>query len=455
MATDIVPTLFGLTPEMYQRQQDALIDKQALQFAQLDPFERASYGIFRGASQLGGALGRALGGQDPELARISLRQSVAREIDYTDPASVQAGIQKLAPLDPLGAMMLTQEYRKAQESGALVGQREASAAASLAQASRERKQAIPADILKAEEIKRLTQQRNALLEMGDDQSAQQAALLKTQIDELRSLREVNGVLVDASGNPVYRGPPKEPALTEISRLINERDALIKSGRPVTDKDVRSIQNQIDKLGTVTPGPQVNVNAYTPASVEAQKEYIKTVADERKALRNAPDTIKNIDAAKKLIPTASTFMGKGGEPLLAAASFLNNRLGFNISTQGVTDATVLRTRLFEGILDNLKKLDSQPSQEQQRVLSEALGNLGTDPNALIQILNRIGETVQDRVDRYNTDVTESENRGVKFPFKPQIALPTRLTVDAAAQPPAPATTPGMPAGFRRVPSKGQP
>ena len=89
------------------------------------------------------------------------------------------------------------------------------------------------------------------------------------------------------------------------------------------------------------------------------------------MRNAPDTLKNIDAAKKLIPTASTFMGKGGEPLMAAASFLNNRLGMSISTQGVTDATVLRTRLFEGILDNLKKLDSQPSQEQQRVLAEAL------------------------------------------------------------------------------------
>jgi hypothetical protein len=111
-------------------------------------------------------------------------------------------------------------------------------------------------------------------------------------------------------------------------------------------------------------------------------------------------------------------------LLAAASFLNNRLGFGISTQGVTDATVLRTRLFEGILDNLKKLDSQPSQEQQRVLSEALGNLGTDPAALEQILNRIGETVTDRVDRFNIDVTESEARGVKFPFKPQITLPQR-------------------------------
>jgi hypothetical protein len=79
-------------------------------------------------------------------------------------------------------------------------------------------------------------------------------------------------------------------------------------------------------------------------------------------------------------------------------------------------------LFEGILDNLKKLDSQPSQEQQRVLGEALGNLGTDPSALPRILDRIAETMRDRVGRYNQDVTEAENRGVRFPYKPQIDLP---------------------------------
>ena len=183
-----------------------------------------------------------------------------------------------------------------------------------------------------------------------------------------------------------------------------------------------------------PSTVTNVNAFTPASVTAQQDFIKSATDERKALRNAPDTLKNIDAAKKLIPTASTFMGTGGEPLLAAASFLNNRLGFSIATKGVTDATVLRTRLFEGILDNLKKLDSQPSQEQQRVLSEALGNLGTDPAALEQILDRIGETVRDRVDRYNADVNDAQNNGVKFPFTPQIAMPAKKPkpTDAAAQ-----------------------
>ena len=185
----------------------------------------------------------------------------------------------------------------------------------------------------------------------------------------------------------------------------------------------AVEAQKGRLAQAGATTVVNrINAYTPASEQAQKDYISEVSKERTALRNAPDTLKNIDAAKRLIPTASGFMGKGGEPLLAAASFLNNRLGFGINTQGVTDATVLRTRLFEGIMDNLKKLDSQPSQEQQRVLAEALGNLGTDPAALGQILDRIGETVQDRVLRYNTDVDEAEKRGVKFPFKPQIQLP---------------------------------
>jgi hypothetical protein len=205
--------------------------------------------------------------------------------------------------------------------------------------------------------------------------------------------------------------------------------------------VEAQKGRLAKLGaaqTIT-----NVNAFTPASVAAQQKFVDAASDERKVLRNAPDTLANIDAAIKLIPTASTFMGKGGEPLLAAASFLNNRLGFGISTQGVTDATVLRTRLFEGILDNLKKLDSQPSQEQQRVLSEALGNLGTDPAALEQILNRIGETVRSRVDRFNTDVTDAETRGVKFPFTPQIKLPAPKFAPGAAvaqipgQGPAPA------------------
>jgi len=209
---------------------------------------------------------------------------------------------------------------------------------------------------------------------------------------------------------------RAPQDTRTSDIKNY-EAALKGGFKGSFYDY---QTALKKAGA--PSSTIKVDAFVPASEKAQEMYMKEVSDTRKALANAADTIKNVQAAKALIPTASTFMGTGGEPLLAVASFLNNRLGFSIATRGITDATELRTRLFEGILDNLKKLDSQPSQEQQRVLGEALGNLGTDPSALPRILDRIEETMRDRVGRYNQDVTEAENRGVRFPYKPQIDLP---------------------------------
>jgi hypothetical protein len=301
------------------------------------------------------------------------------------------------------------------------------------------------------DVAMLRQKRDMFLSMGTAQGNAAARTMDAEIalasrQQPETIREMQafGLPITPEGFAKYTALKQAaPQPVELTRALADRDKLIGLGRPVNDPDVMAYTKLINKLTTHTPSAQQNVYAYTPASVQAQQDFVKAAADERKVLRNAPDTLVNIDAAKKLIPTAKTFMGKGGEPLLAAASFLNNRLGFGISTEGVTDATVLRTRLFEGILDNLKKLDSQPSQEQQRVLSEALGNLGTDPAALEQILNRIGETVRSRVDRFNTDVTDAETRGIKFPFTPQIKLPTpKLAPGAAAaqipgQGPAPA------------------
>ena len=179
-------------------------------------------------------------------------------------------------------------------------------------------------------------------------------------------------------------------------------------------------------------------------MEAQKQFIQQATEERKSLRNAPDVLANTAKARALIPGAKGFMGAGGEPLLKTASFLNNRLGFTIDTKGVADASELRTRLFDGIMDNLKRLDSQPSQEQQRVMQEALGTLGTDPNALPRILDKIDETVRARVARYNEEVTEAERRNVKFPFKPQIELPEAPSGGGA--PAAPAAAGKPPAGI---------
>lgn len=105
MATDIVQTLFGITPEGYQRQQAAAADQRALAIAQLNPMQRAEFNIGRNAYQLAGALGAG----DPELARISLRQSIAKQLDFNDPASFEQGFRTLQQAgDIQGAMMLMQ-----------------------------------------------------------------------------------------------------------------------------------------------------------------------------------------------------------------------------------------------------------------------------------------------------------------------------------------------------------
>lgn len=92
---EIVQSLFGVTPESYQMAQQQRADQQAMQYAQLDPFQQANFAISRGANMLGGALGGALGAQDPELQRITMRQQIAQMLDINNPESFQAAMQQL------------------------------------------------------------------------------------------------------------------------------------------------------------------------------------------------------------------------------------------------------------------------------------------------------------------------------------------------------------------------
>ena len=139
MATDIVGSLFGVTPEMYQQRQAAQADAAALQYAQLTPMQQANYAIGRGAYGLAGALGGALGAQDPQLQLISARNSVARQIDYNNPESIMQGVNALSQAgDTVGAMQLADVARKMESEMAQRTQRLAAAGASEAQASKAR-----------------------------------------------------------------------------------------------------------------------------------------------------------------------------------------------------------------------------------------------------------------------------------------------------------------------------
>ena len=95
MATDIVQGLFGMTPESYQMQQQAAAREQAMQFANMDPFQRAAYGTFLGGNMLGGAIGGALGAQDPMLQRATAIRSLAQGVDISSTKGLEEYANRL------------------------------------------------------------------------------------------------------------------------------------------------------------------------------------------------------------------------------------------------------------------------------------------------------------------------------------------------------------------------
>ena len=94
MATDIVGGLFGITPEMYQRDQNILALKQAQEMGAMDPFASARTSLIYGGRQLGGAIAGALGAEDPQLLRITAQDQILKSLDLSDPQSINTGIAR-------------------------------------------------------------------------------------------------------------------------------------------------------------------------------------------------------------------------------------------------------------------------------------------------------------------------------------------------------------------------
>lgn len=337
MATDIVQSLFGVTPEMYQQQQDALVDKQALQFAQLDPMQQANYGIFRGASQLGGVLGRALGGQDPELAKVSLRQSIARQLNFNDPKSIQAGVLSLSQAgDTQGAMMLADTARKAASEMALAQQRAAekmtpeqrNALAYAASKGEPGTDAYKAAFLeKFEELtsknidKKTPEQRNAeafAATKGEPGSAEYNAAFQSKFEELIAKKPTANVkevgVAEGTRKPVYLD------VNNNEQFVFGTDA---QGKQIRQPYVGGVDRTTAKVSATSQNIQEN---------EFSKQLGKAQADRYKSAVEARDTA---------IATIANYteLGKLNDQALISGAFASGRVGVSnlFNTLGLLSA----------------------------------------------------------------------------------------------------------------------
>jgi hypothetical protein len=126
MATDIVGSLFGVSPEMYQEERNRQGLKDAIAMAQLDPMQYANAAIQAGAGRAAGGFAGLMGVEDPQMRLISQRNALAKQIDMNDPESIMRGAQMAAQAgDTVAASTLADYARKAASDLALIQQRTA------------------------------------------------------------------------------------------------------------------------------------------------------------------------------------------------------------------------------------------------------------------------------------------------------------------------------------------
>ena len=106
MATDIVGSLFGISPESLAQQQSLANEKAAFNYANLSAPEQAQYGAFMGGRQLATAAGNMLGIQDDEMKQATIAQQLSTQFNTTTPEGMdqfanalnKAGATKFAAL---------------------------------------------------------------------------------------------------------------------------------------------------------------------------------------------------------------------------------------------------------------------------------------------------------------------------------------------------------------------
>ena len=270
MATTDILGLFS-SPEQYQQQQDLMMQRQAAELAQLDPYQSVRFGAIRAGQQFGRGLAGILGAEDPQLRLISARQSALRGIDLGNPESIFTAARQLADAgDQQGALTLADYGRKAASEVALAQQRSRA----------ERAAAVPKELQVAEA--RATLQRDIRELEAMPASPDRDAKLQLAKDTLASLplgkSQTFGEDREAKSLELYNKP--------FSELTTEERAKVNTAIAKPEKDLRFGVDREAVAEEVYGKPFAQLDQTQKAAVNKRVEEEQG----RKAEKGAPKVI---------------------------------------------------------------------------------------------------------------------------------------------------------------------
>ena len=346
---DIVPSLFGMTPEMYQSQQYQQDLKRGYELAQLTPGAAAQAGLQASVGQLGRGIAGLMGVEDPQLKLISNRNAIINQIDQTNPESLMKGAQMLAKMgDNQGAFALADYARKAQSEVAQAQQR-------IAAANRERSQAMPADVQIASQIASITDGLDQLRNQPPSPERNRAMnMLTTQLTELQRLTDKSKQTAANIKEIGVAEGSREPVYLDVN---NDLQFIYKKDE--TGKQVRvPFTGGVDRTTAKT-----SLGVKLP---EGESEFVKTLGKK---------DAERVDAAITLRDTAVSSINS----LNKLASLPDNELITGQFATGRVGATNLLQTLGLASPADARKLAT--SQEYQKVAGDVIlqtlgGKLGS-------------------------------------------------------------------------------
>jgi hypothetical protein len=331
---EVVNSLFGITPESLQAQRDAALQTQALQYAQLDPFQRATASIYAGANKLGGAIGGMLGAQDPELARVQQRQEMLGSLDLTSPESLKQGIQ---------TAMQNRDYQLVNE---LTGRYQQRVAADLAARKTE------SEITKNMRERAAADPIQQLIRTGKYTTESVAAYEKTgNVSDLEPIDKGEPTVLSETADGVF--------------LINKQTGA--------------------KIARVGGAPQrgTRVDVQVKQDEAVTKSNVEAFGKLRDSGIQAGQTIEAVKTIKPLID--QSFAGFAADTKLTAGQIAET---FGIPIKGTSETEQLRSLQNNLKIGNSTVLKGALSDKDMAILGEAIGQGSVTKAGLKSIMNNI-------------------------------------------------------------------
>ena len=392
MATSEILGLFQ-SPDQYRAAQEAAMQQQFAQRANLAPLQKASILGQQAGYRLGQGIGGALGGTDPQLDLISKRNALLGRLDPSDPTSYMKVAEAAAQMgDAQFAMAIAQEGRKAQSEINLAQQRGAEKMTNEQRNALEyaRQFGTPDSQAFKDAFKERFDQLT--LKAGKENKPFEFEAKEARLQELKSSLRVLENQQVPNKEAIQRLKDSIQAIEGVEKQKStpsfgteaERKAKSMYGRQYADL-TQEQATAVDKAVEVSEQTKAKLTA--PPSAQQAKQVLQSKTDIASKIENealtASDQITLAQSLRELAPKA--FTGFAFNAKLSASKVAT---AFGIPTKGGSESEIIDQILGQMTIGAAGQLKGALSDKDVLFLKQTIGNRGLSVDTLLYVADEI-------------------------------------------------------------------